>query len=233
MLHRKSDVHSTFVAVKQLVENYFTTVIRTLYTYNGGEFLALRSFLAAHGITHLSQPPHTLEHKGYFERRHRHIIKTSLTPSHQAFISLTFWPYAFATAVYLINRMTKVRISMGSSFEKLFNKAPDPSKLRVFHCLCFPWLSPYSSHKLDPKSSPRVFLGYSLTQSAFLCFDPTLKKIFVSRHVKFVENVFPFTPLSTSIMPIIDVDFVLPASSFPSCDYQAPPPLPPSPYPYR
>ena len=72
--------------------------------------------------------------------------------------------------------MHKVGLSLGSSFEKLFHTILDPSKLHVFSCLCFPWLRPYSSHKLNPKSSLCAFLGYSLTQSAFLCFDPTLKK---------------------------------------------------------
>ena len=61
-LRRKSNVHSTFVSFKQLVENYFTTTSKTLYTDNGGEFLALRSFLATHGITHLTTPPHTSPH---------------------------------------------------------------------------------------------------------------------------------------------------------------------------
>ena len=60
-LHRKSDVHSTFVAFKQLIKNYFTTTVKTLYTYNGGEFLVLQSFLATHAITHLTTPPHTPE----------------------------------------------------------------------------------------------------------------------------------------------------------------------------
>ena len=67
-LRRKSNVHSTFVAFKQLVENYFSTVIKTLYTDNGGEFLALWSFLTTHGITHFTTPPHTPEHNGYSER---------------------------------------------------------------------------------------------------------------------------------------------------------------------
>ena len=67
-LHRKSDVCSTFVVFKQRVENYFTTTIKTLYTDNGGEFLALRSFLATHGITHLTTPPHTPEHNAYSKR---------------------------------------------------------------------------------------------------------------------------------------------------------------------
>ena len=69
-LRRKSDVHSTFVAFKQLVENYFTTTIKTLYIDNGGEFLVLRSFLATLGITHLTTPPHTPKHNGYSEHRH-------------------------------------------------------------------------------------------------------------------------------------------------------------------
>ena len=38
-LRRKSDVHSTFVAFKRLVEKYFTTTIKTLYIdYEGVNF---------------------------------------------------------------------------------------------------------------------------------------------------------------------------------------------------
>ena len=139
-----------------------------------------------HGITHLTTHPHTPEHNGYSKRQHRHIVETSLTLTHQAFIPLTLWSYAFATTVYLINRMPKVSLSRGSSFEKLFNKAPDPSKIHVFGCLCFPWL--------DLKSSLCVFLGYSLTQSVFSVLTIP-SKIFVPHHVKFVENVFLFASL--------------------------------------
>ena len=88
-LCRKSDVHSTFVTFKQLVENYLTTTIKSLYTDSGGKFLALRFFLAAHGITYLTTPPHTSKHNGYSEHRHRHIVKmgsqsyeSSIHPSH-------------------------------------------------------------------------------------------------------------------------------------------------------
>ena len=117
-LRRKSDVHSTFIAFKQLVENYFTTTIKTLYTDNGGEFFALWFFLTTHGRTHLTTPPHTPEHNGYSEYLHRHIFEMGLTLLHQASIPLTFWSYAFATIVYLINRMPRVSLSLGFSFEK-------------------------------------------------------------------------------------------------------------------
>ena len=70
LLRQKSDVHSTFFAFKQVVENYFTTTIKTLYIDNGGEFLALYSSPTTHGIAHISTPPHTPKHNGYSESRH-------------------------------------------------------------------------------------------------------------------------------------------------------------------
>ena len=161
-LRRKSDVHSIFVTFKPLIENDFTTTIKILYTNNGGEFLGLQSFLATHGITHLTTHPHTLEHNEYSESWHRHIVETSLTLLHQASISLTFWPYAFGTTVYLINRMPKVGISLGSSFEKLFHKALNPSKFHVFGCLCFLGHVPI----LHTNSVPNpVLVSFSVTPS--------------------------------------------------------------------
>ena len=157
----------------KLLKTFLLLPLKHFTRIMGAKF-ALQSFLVTHGITHIATPPHTLEHNGYSERQHKHIVKTGLTLLHQASIPLIFWLYAFTTTVYLINRMPKVGLSLGSSFEKLFNKAPNPSKLHVFGCFYFPWSRPYSSHKVDPKSSPCVFLGYSLTQSSFLCFDPSL-----------------------------------------------------------
>ena len=89
-LRHKSDVHSTFVAFKQFVENYFTTTIKTLYTDNESELLALREFLVTHGITHLTTLPHTSKHNGHSQSRHLYIVETSLTLLHQASIPPTF-----------------------------------------------------------------------------------------------------------------------------------------------
>lgn len=57
------------------------------------------------------------------------------------------------------------------------------------------------TNKLEPRSTPCVFLGYSLTQSAYLCFDPSTSRMFVSRHDIFVENKFPFVSLTASSSP--------------------------------
>ena len=98
-------------------------------------------------------------------------------------------------------------LNLSSPFELIFHKSPNYFRLKVFSCLCYPWLRPYTSHKLNPHSKPCVFLGYSLSQSAYLCLDPSTSKTYVSRHVQFIESVFPYTslhiklprPISTTI----------------------------------
>lgn len=192
-LKQKSQVFDVFTRFKALLENRFQTKLRTLYSDNGGEYIGLASFLASHGISHMTSPPHTLEHNGIAERRHRHIVETGLSLLSHASIPKSFWTYAFAAAVYLINRMPTSVLDFNNPFQKLHGHPPNFEKLKIFGCLCFPWIRPYASHKLDARSTPCVFLGYPLTQSAYFCFDRETSRIYASRHVVFHENVFPFS----------------------------------------
>lgn len=191
-LKLKSQVKETFIAFKALVENRLNTKIGTLYSDNGGEFVALRSFLTSSGISHFTSPPHTPEHNGISERKHRHVVQTGLTLLTHAAMPKTYWSYAFSTAVYLINRQPTPLIHMESPYHKLFSVAPNYSKLRVYGCLCFPWLRSYTNNKLEDRSTPCVFIGYSQTQGAYLCLQPSTGRIYISRHVRFDEKVFPF-----------------------------------------
>ncbi|KAH9662761.1 retrovirus-related pol polyprotein from transposon RE2 [Citrus sinensis] len=204
-LKQKSDVHDIFIRFKALVEKYFNHSIITLYADNKGEYTYLKSFLATNGISHLTTPPHTPEHNGLSKHRHRHIVETGLTLLHHAHMPLTFWPHAFTTATYLINRMPKVAVSMKTSFEKLFGHQPNYSKLKVFGCLCYPWLRPYGSHKLSSRSHPCVFLGYSSTQTESL---PTDNDVSTYEHhllynLQGTSSVEPLLTPSASTPPIL------------------------------
>jgi histone deacetylase 1/2 len=188
----KSDVFTIFPTFKNLVENYFKTKIISIYSDGGGEFQKLKPFLAKFGISHLMTPPHSPQHNGIAKRRHRHIIKTGLTLLHQSNLPLKFWSHAFQTTTYLINHLPTPILNNRSPFHALFGDIPNHSKLCIFGCLCFPWLRSYNHHKLEPRSRPCIFLGYSLTQSAYKCFDPSKNHIFLSRHVVFDETIFPY-----------------------------------------
>ncbi|PKU79316.1 Retrovirus-related Pol polyprotein from transposon TNT 1-94 [Dendrobium catenatum] len=88
----------------------------------------------------------------------------------------------------------------------MFNKVPTYDHLRTFGCACFPSLPPHTSTKLQPNSALCVFMGYSVTQKGYKCLNFETNIISVSRHVIFLENIFPFhTKLSLSIPSQQDV----------------------------
>lgn len=141
-------------------------------------------------------PPHTPEHNGLSERKHRHIVETGLSLLSSAHMPLTYWPFAFSTAVYLINRLPTPILSNITPFQKLFHLSPNYQKLCTFGCLCFPWLRPYAPDKLQNRSLPCIFIGYSLSQSAYLCLEPLSGCVYTFRHVRFNETEYPFPTLT-------------------------------------
>ncbi|KAK0608672.1 hypothetical protein LWI29_034169 [Acer saccharum] len=191
-LKHKSDVPQAFKRFKALVENFFNAKIKTVYSDGSGEAQSLGLDLQTLGIQHLKSPPHTPEHVGTAERKHRHIVETALSMLHHASMPLKFWSLAFQAAVYLINRMPTKVLHNSSPYSVIFNTDPNYCKLRVFGCLCYPWLRPYTSHKLEPRSKPCALVGYSNTHNAYLCLDSHTNRVYVSRHVVFVESEFPF-----------------------------------------
>ena len=78
-LKQKSETKNVFIRYKALVEKYFQLPLVTLYSDNGGEYETLKTYLAIDGISRLTTPPHTPQHNGYSERRHRHIVETFLS----------------------------------------------------------------------------------------------------------------------------------------------------------
>ncbi|GJZ54390.1 putative RNA-directed DNA polymerase [Tanacetum coccineum] len=170
-LAQKSDVYSTFKSFVQMVERQFTTKLKNVQTDWGGEFRNLALFFSSLGIIHRRSCPHTSEQNGFVERRNRHVVETGLTLLAQACVPQCFWHYAFDTAVYLINRMPSRTSTNKSPFEHIFKRSPDYSFLHVFGCLCFPHLRPYNRHKMDFRSTPCVFLGYSPSHYGYRCLD--------------------------------------------------------------
>lgn len=78
-----------------------------------------------------------------------------------------------------------------SPFEALFGEKPNYTNIKIFRCLCFPWLRPYSKNKLECGST-RVLLWYSKVQKGFRCLYFLTLNVYISCHVYFDEMVFYF-----------------------------------------
>lgn len=184
----KSSVSSIFPHFKKIVETRFQAKIKTLYSDNGGGFIALKYFLSLNGITHYTTAPHTPQQNSVSKRPHRHLVETGLTLLHDASLDLSFWPHAFQAVSYLINRQPTPLLQNRSPYEALFGQKTNYLKLKKFGCLCHPLTRAYNSNKMEPKSKLCIFLGYSPTQNAYKCLEPHTHKLYILRHMLFDEN---------------------------------------------
>ena len=99
-----------------------------------------------------------------------------------------FLSHSVMAAAYLINRLPSRVLKFKSQMEIIKGRKVDLSHLRVFGCICFVHIQSLYRDKLDPRAAKCIFLGYSSTQKGYKCYNPQLKKLIVSKNVRFHET---------------------------------------------
>jgi hypothetical protein len=122
----------------------------------------------------------------------------------QASLPGRYWAEGLHTATYLLNRFPTTVIQVACPYVALFGSAPSYEHLRVLGCTCYPNTTVTVSHKLSPRSTRCVFLGYSADHKGYHCLDLSTNCLIVSRHVVFDENSFPLT----ASLSLIDLYFL-------------------------
>ena len=98
------------------------------------------------------------------------------------------WAKAVSTACYLVNRSPSVAINCKIPKEFWLGQSCDYSHLRIFGCDAYSFIQKNQRAKLDPKSKCYVFVGYDYAVKGYRLWDPTLRKIVISRDVTFDES---------------------------------------------
>ncbi|KAG8503946.1 hypothetical protein CXB51_002234 [Gossypium anomalum] len=70
---------------------------------------------------------------------------------------------------------------------------------KVSVAFVIPGYVPMPFTKLEPRSTLCLFVGYSSSQSAYLCFDTSSNRLYTSCHVCFIETVFLFTQTAPTL----------------------------------
>jgi hypothetical protein len=115
----------------------------------------------------------------------------------QAHLPACFWAEGLHTSTYLLNRLSSTACPAPTPHQALFGTPPRYDHLRVFGCDCYPNTAATAPHKLEPRSTICVFLGYSPDHKGYRCFDISSRWILISRHVVFDESVFPYSTITT------------------------------------
>jgi hypothetical protein len=208
-LRLKSDTFSTLFNFFSYVSTQFGTTIKAVQCDNGREFdnSTTRAFLHTHGAILRMSCPYTSPQNGRVERIIRSTNNIMRSLMFQASLSSSNWVEALHAATYLLNRHPTKTLNFQTLYFALYGAQPAYHHLRVFGCKCYPNLSATTPHKLAPRSTPCVFLGYPSDHKGYRCLDLATNRIILSRHVNFDESYFPFARLPAPL-PSSNLDFL-------------------------
>jgi hypothetical protein len=152
--------------------------------------------------------PYTSPQNGKSERiicTISNVIRTLLI---QASLPRRYWAERLHTVVYLLNYLPMKTINVACPYVALFSSAPSYKHIRIFGCACYHNIAAATPHKLTPRSTRCVFLGYSADHKGYRCIDLLTNYLIVSRHVVFDEDNFPLT----ASPGLTDLDFLCESS---------------------
>ena len=121
------------------------------------------------------------------------MVRTSLF---HASLPSSFWVYDLELYTYLLNILPTKTLHNQTSTHSLYLRPSSYDHLRVLGCSWFPNIFTTTPHKLTPRSTSCLFLGYLANHRGYYCLELFSNKIIIFRHVVFDESTFPFNNLA-------------------------------------
>jgi hypothetical protein len=169
----KSDIFSTITQLFSFVSTQFDHKVKSVQDNNEHEFdnSSSRQFFLAHGVQLRMSCSYTSPQNGQAE----HLLRTTNNIIHtllfQASMSPQYWVESIHTTTYLLNNLPRKTIIASYPNTTLYNTLPTYEHLQVLGCACYFNLSTTTPHKLGPRTTWYVFIGYSPDHKGYHCFD--------------------------------------------------------------
>lgn len=160
-MREKGEAFDKFRKFKAIVEKEFGTVIKTLRTDRGCEFVSneFRIFCESNGITRHLTAPYTPQQNGVVERQNQTLLNMTRSILKHMELPIYLWGEAVRHATYLINRDATRVIKSTTPYELFKGRKPNIEHLRVFGCIGYAKIDSQHLKKLDNRSRQLVHLG--------------------------------------------------------------------------
>jgi len=140
------------------------------------------------GIEHQLTTPYTPLQNGFVESKNRTIMEMTRCLLHDKGLPKNLWAEAANTVVFLLNRFPIKAVQQKTPFKAWYGYKLKLQNLKTFSCLCFSYIPQVKRDKLDKKTEPGIFVGYSLVSKAYRIYLSQDNKVIVSRNIQFFES---------------------------------------------
>ncbi|KAI5334921.1 hypothetical protein L3X38_025054 [Prunus dulcis] len=208
-LRNKSEAFYCFKKFKSMTELQTGHKVQCIRSDRGVEFLStdFLEFCEANGIQRQLTMAYTPQQNGVVERKNRTVIEMAKSMLHEKGMPYFLWTEAVHTAVYLLNRCPTKALNNITPFEAYSGRKPGIAHLKVFGFLCYVHVPTELRHKLEPKSTKGVFVGYATCEKGYRVFDPVSNKLLLSRDVTFdEENAWHWIDKNGSVMTTYSIE---------------------------
>nr|GEY97592.1 zinc finger, CCHC-type [Tanacetum cinerariifolium] len=189
-LSTKDQSFDTFNEYKSTIEKELRTTLKMLRTDRGGEFTLneFTQYCKENRIARQLTAPYPPPQNRVVERRNRTIMSTKRCMMKPTNMPQNFWAEAVRHAIYILNSVPTKALEDITPYEEIKQMKPNLENLKVFGCIAYAKVPSQHLTKLDDRSTKMVYLGNEQGSKAYRIFDPTTRKICVSRDVKFKED---------------------------------------------
>jgi transposase InsO family protein len=190
LLASKDAAPGAIKRVQEVVERSGGRKLCALRTDRGGEFTAghFNDYCTELGVRRELTVPYTPQQNGVIERRNQTVVGTARSMLKASGLLGTFWGEAVSTTVYLLNRtMTKGNGSK-MPYELWHGRTPAVHHLRTFGCVAHVKSTGPMIKKLNDQSKPMIFVRYGPGTKAYRVYDPTSRRVHLSRDIVFDEE---------------------------------------------
>lgn len=189
-IKKKSEVAELFQHFVLRVEAETGQKVKTFRSDNGGEYESheLQNWMKKMGIRHETSVPQTPQQNGVAERQMRTIVEMARSMLHGANLSTELWAEASNAAFYILNRVySSTALEEKTPYEMWNGKKPNLAHVLIFGSTVYSHVPKKERGKFDPTGRKCVLVGYCETQKAFRLWDPSARKVRISRDVLFDE----------------------------------------------
>ena len=186
----KSQVLDQFKLYQAWLERKHDCRINRLHSDNGGEYVAMKGYLAQQGIEQSMSPPYCPNQNAAAERANRTIVEFARSMLQYASLSIKFWAEAVVHSARIRNLFLCPGNQTNTSYELMIGSKPDVSYLRIFGCRGWYHIPKDVGKKLGSKSEAGIVVG-CLPNSQYKLWIPARGTALIARDVTIDETAFP------------------------------------------